>query len=111
MSYPGKVKGGNMDDNQLVLHGLIEKEKDRFVALCLELDVASEGNTIEEAESNLKEAVSGYLISVFENGLQDELFPRLAPREDWGKFFSAEMKKRHYSVHPKEIRLLKTSYA
>lgn len=40
---------------------LIRKEEDQFVALCPEVDVASQGYTIEEALANLKEAVELYL--------------------------------------------------
>jgi len=40
---------------------VIEKEDDWYVSLCPELDVASQGKTIEEALSNLKEAVELYL--------------------------------------------------
>ncbi len=40
---------------------IIEKEKDWYVALCPELEVASQGKTIEEAMFNLKEAARLYL--------------------------------------------------
>jgi len=43
------------------LSAVIHKEGDWFVSLCPELDVASQGRTIEEAIANLKEAVSLYL--------------------------------------------------
>ncbi len=36
---------------------ILEKEGDMYVALCPELDVASQGKTVEEAVANLKEAV------------------------------------------------------
>jgi predicted RNase H-like HicB family nuclease len=36
---------------------LIEKEGDGFVALCPELDIASQGGTVKEARAMLKEAV------------------------------------------------------
>ena len=36
---------------------LIEREGDRFVALCPQLDIASQGDTVEEARAMLKEAV------------------------------------------------------
>lgn len=36
---------------------LIEKEEDMYVALCPEVDIVSQGYSIEEAKSNLKEAV------------------------------------------------------
>jgi len=40
---------------------LVEREDDGYVALCPELDVASQGDTIEEAQANLKEAVELFL--------------------------------------------------
>ncbi len=36
---------------------LIEREGDGFTSLCPELDIASQGDTVEEARSNLQEAV------------------------------------------------------
>ena len=36
---------------------IIEQEGDGYVALCPELDIASQGDTIEEARNNLKEAL------------------------------------------------------
>jgi len=36
---------------------LIEHEGDTFVALCPELDIASQGETVEEARKNLIEAI------------------------------------------------------
>jgi predicted RNase H-like HicB family nuclease len=36
---------------------ILEKEGDQWVALCPELDVASQGASVEEATSNLREAV------------------------------------------------------
>ncbi len=40
---------------------IIEREGDGYVALCPELDVASQGNTIEDARNNLQEAVALFL--------------------------------------------------
>ena len=40
---------------------ILEKEGDLYVALCPELDVASQGATVEEATANLKEAVELFL--------------------------------------------------
>lgn len=40
---------------------VINKEKNMYVSWCPELDVASQGRTIEEAIANLKEAVELYL--------------------------------------------------
>jgi predicted RNase H-like HicB family nuclease len=40
------------------LTAIIEREDDGFVALCPELDIASQGGSIEEARSNLVEALT-----------------------------------------------------
>ena len=39
------------------LTAVIQRDGDGYVALCPEVDVASEGNTIQEARTNLEEAV------------------------------------------------------
>ena len=40
------------------LTAIIEREDDGFVALCPEFDIASEGASIEEARTNLIEALA-----------------------------------------------------
>ena len=40
---------------------VVEKEGDGYVSLCPELDVASQGATVEEAMAHLKEAVELFL--------------------------------------------------
>ncbi len=37
--------------------GIIEREGTGYVALCPELDIASQGNTVEETRRNLIEAI------------------------------------------------------
>ncbi len=39
------------------LTAIIEREGNGYVALCPELDVTTQGNTIEEARHNIQEAV------------------------------------------------------
>ncbi len=36
---------------------VIEREGDGYVSLCPELDIASQGSTVEEARNNLREAL------------------------------------------------------
>jgi len=43
------------------LTAIIEREGDGYVALCPELDVASQGDSVEQARANLKEAVELFL--------------------------------------------------
>lgn len=46
---------------RLQLTGLLEREGDGYVSLCPELDVASQGSTMDEALANLREAVDLFL--------------------------------------------------
>ena len=48
-------------NKMLKLTAVIEREADGFVATCPELDVVSQGMTVEEARLNLVEAVEGFL--------------------------------------------------
>ncbi len=40
---------------------IVEKEGEGYVALCPELDIVSQGDTVEAATANLKEAVELFL--------------------------------------------------
>jgi len=69
----------------LDLHVLIEKEGRLYSALCLEMDVASQGRSIAEAKKNVIEAIELYLESVYAAGEEKEFIPRPAPVEEWLK--------------------------
>jgi predicted RNase H-like HicB family nuclease len=45
----------------MYLTAIVQQEGDGFVALCPELDVASQGDTVEHAADNLREAVELFL--------------------------------------------------
>lgn len=55
------------------LTAMIHRENDGFVALCPELDIASQGGTVEEARDNLREALELF----FEAAPQEEIKQRL----------------------------------
>jgi predicted RNase H-like HicB family nuclease len=55
------------------LTAAIRRENDGFVALCPELDIASQGDSIEEARANLKEAVELFLESAHPNEINERL--------------------------------------
>ena len=40
--------------------GLVVRENESFYSICIELNIASQGETIEEARNNLKDAVELY---------------------------------------------------
>jgi predicted RNase H-like HicB family nuclease len=62
------------------LTALIEWEGDGYVSLCPELDVASQGKTIEEARDNLREALELFL----ESSSPTEIRSRLIRRSESG---------------------------
>jgi predicted RNase H-like HicB family nuclease len=55
------------------LTAIIEREGDGYVALCPELDIASQGDTVEEARANLREALELF----FETASEEEISTRL----------------------------------
>ena len=55
------------------LTSIIEREADGFIALCPELDIASQGPSIEEARANLIEALTLF----FETADEAEVSRRL----------------------------------
>ena len=55
------------------LTAIIEREGDGYVALCPELDVASQGDTVDEARNNLQEALELF----FETASPEEIEERL----------------------------------
>jgi len=52
---------------------ILEKEGDQYVALCPELDVASQGATIEQALANLNEAAELFLECADPTEVKDRL--------------------------------------
>ncbi|MSQ15618.1 MAG: type II toxin-antitoxin system HicB family antitoxin [Dehalococcoidia bacterium] len=52
---------------------VITKEENWYVVHCLELGVVSQGETIEEAQSNLKETVELYIESFGSEDLPESL--------------------------------------
>ncbi len=58
-----------MENINLKFEAVITKEDDIFCSLCIDLNVASEGETIEEAKKNLIEAVNDYIEIAIENNL------------------------------------------
>jgi predicted RNase H-like HicB family nuclease len=55
------------------LTAVIEREGDGYVSLCPELDIASQGDTVEQARSNLQEALELF----FETASPEEIEQRV----------------------------------
>ncbi len=52
---------------------VIESEGDGYVSLCPELDIASQGDSVEEAKANLTEAIEMFLESADEAEIKNRL--------------------------------------
>jgi predicted RNase H-like HicB family nuclease len=59
------------------LAAIIEREGLGYVSLCPELDIASQGDTIEEARENLQEAVELFFETASESELQTRCLRKL----------------------------------
>ncbi|MCE5311826.1 MAG: type II toxin-antitoxin system HicB family antitoxin [Nitrospiraceae bacterium] len=57
---------------QKQLTAIIEREGNGYVSLCPELDIASQGDSVEEARNNLKEAIELF----FETASAEEIKQR-----------------------------------
>ena len=66
------------------LTAIIEREGSGYVSLCAELDIASQGETIESARDNLREAL--------------ELFFEVAPPEEVARRLRREISITHVEV-------------
>ena len=57
------------------LTAIIEREGDGFVSLCPELDIASQGDTVDEARKNLQEALELFFETASWPTAGDYLYP------------------------------------
>ena len=55
------------------LAALIEREGSGYVSLCPELDIASQGTTVEEARDNLQEAVELFFATASQSEIETRL--------------------------------------
>lgn len=59
--------------HQRQLTAIIEREGSGYVSLCPELDIASQGDSIEEARHNLREALELFLESASPEEIEERL--------------------------------------
>ena len=58
---------------ELILTMIVRKEREKYSSWCPELDVASQGDTIEEARRNLQEAVELHVETMVQEGELNQL--------------------------------------
>jgi len=64
----------NRRKQYIIVTHIIKKENDQYVSTCPEFDVSSFGETVEEANENLKEAISLYLEGIADLNIRDQIF-------------------------------------
>lgn len=55
------------------LTAILSREGEGFVALCPEIDVASQGDTVEDAKANLREAVELFFECASDSEIKERL--------------------------------------
>jgi len=73
----------------LRLTSIVKREGDQYAALCLELDVASCGETREEAVAALRDAVETYLEYMQDTGRESQIL-RPVPTEALREFLTED---------------------
>ncbi len=78
---------------EITLTCIVRKESwGGYSSLCPELDVASRGDTVEEATQNLKEAVQGHVQTAIRENMLDEILEKLGiTSEDFNKTNQVEL--------------------
>ena len=56
---------------------MVEREGDGYVALCTELDIVSQGDTVEGARANLQEAIELFLETASPQEIEERLHPEV----------------------------------
>jgi predicted RNase H-like HicB family nuclease len=59
----------------LTLTAIIERDADGYVSLCPELDIASQGQSRDEARANLTEAIEAFMETASPSEIQSRLSP------------------------------------
>jgi predicted RNase H-like HicB family nuclease len=73
----------NNTKKQGIARTMIFPCKGGYMAVCLDFDIIEEGDTREELEESMKEAVIGYIENVCKNNLDDKLLNRHADKKYW----------------------------
>ena len=74
---------------------LIKKEGNQYASLCVELDIASCGDTKKEAIEGLKNAIEAYLEYMISEGRENEIY-RPVPMDELKDFLFPEPESNKY---------------
>jgi len=66
---------------------VIEREGDGYVSLCPELDIASQGDTVEEARNNPREALELFFETAAPSEVEERLHYQLSDSQGYQRNF------------------------
>lgn len=82
---------------ELRFNVIVERQEDgAYQAHCLELDLVAEGDTVEEACSEIKDAIDVHVRTCIQNDNMAHMFSP-APQEVWSKFGPLQVKATYLS--------------
>ena len=79
-----------MKPRQLFLRCLADKSNGQWQAICLDLDLATQGETLEEATKKLEAQISEYVFDALageDQAYADQLLSRRAPVALWIRYY------------------------
>ena len=83
--------------------------KGGYRGVCLDFDIIEEGETRDEVEKSMKEAVIGYIENICKNNLDDKLLNRHADKKYWKLYESYIDMMKNKDSKPVSANLKKSS--
>jgi predicted RNase H-like HicB family nuclease len=93
---------------EFTVYGIIQKEKDRYSAMCLELDIATGGDSLEAARRNLKSAVKGYIELMQSENKEEKFIPEPMSEKLAKKYYCKFLELHHSEFY--EFREISCTY-
>jgi hypothetical protein len=86
---PEEMGKGSSKDTAMVLNVLIKKEKDCFIAHCLELDIVATSPKFDQVKKEIIDLVMAQVDYAFSNDNLNYLY-HPAPSEIWAEFYACK---------------------
>ena len=72
-----KKSSSKIEKTMLQVPYIVKREKDGFVVECVDLNIVSQGDTLQEARKNIREAILLHFKSAFELDILDDELEKL----------------------------------
>ena len=72
-----KKSGSYVEKTVLEVPYIVKQEKNGYIVECIDLNIVSQGNTLQKARKNIREAILLHFESAFELGILNEELEKL----------------------------------